>query len=110
MAELLDKKYESDKLGIVCQVRMGEAEAAVYTAPTAAQDSDLHGFNGASPKRFGLHCRGVRLKGASPDLKGKSRFVPVGTVAALAALVTGDELSIGAGAWKITKKKDEFVV
>lgn len=110
MAELLDKKYESDKLGIVCQVRMGEAEAAVYVEPAAVQDSQLHGFNGASPKRFGLHTRGLRLKGASPDLKGKTRFVPVGTVAAMAAQNIGDEISIGPGAWKITKKKDEFVV
>lgn len=110
MAELVDKKYESDKLGIICSVRMGTDEAAIYTEPAAVSDSDLHGFNGSSPKRFGLHTRGVILKGASPALKGKSRFIPVGTVAALAALQKGEELNIGPGAWTITKKKDEFVV
>lgn len=113
MANFVDRKYESDLLGLIIQVRMGDGEAAVYgTEPTAAKDSSLHAFNGGSKRKFGVHARGLILKrttGTVPDLVVKRSFIPSPTVAAFDAVDLDSTLTISGNAWTVERKQSETV-
>ncbi|AXH78949.1 MAG: hypothetical protein [Circular genetic element sp.] len=113
MANFVDKKYESDNLGAVIQVRMSDAEGAAYTGePAAARDSSLHAFNGGSKRKFGVHARGLKLKrttGTAPDLRVRYSFIPVGTVTAYDAATIDSTVTIGGVAWTVDEKIPETV-
>lgn len=113
MANFVDKKYESDLLGLVIQVRMGDGEAAAYgTEPTAAKDSSLHAFNGGSKRKFGVHARGFILKrttGTEPDLRVRRSFIPSPTIAAFDATQLDSVVTISGTAWTVEKKQSETV-
>jgi hypothetical protein len=116
MAANVDGIYESDKLGQLILVRLRAAEGAAYTPAVPAANAltlELHAFNGASRRRFGVHARGVRLSrvvGTGNEASKRRAFLPVGTVAALNAYKTGDEVSIGGVAWSVSGKRDETIV
>jgi hypothetical protein len=108
MANFIDKKYESDTLGLVIQVRMADGEAAVYgTEPSGAKDSSLHAFNGGSRRKFGVHCRGFKLKrttGAAPDLRSHFSFLPSPTKTAFDAQKLDEVKTISGVAWTVIEK------
>ena len=116
MAANVDGKYESDKLGQIILVRLRAAEGAAYTPAVPAggvETLDLHAFNGASKRRFGIHARGVKLNrvvGTGNDATKKRGFLPVGTVAALAGYNKDDVISIGGVEWTVSGKLDETIV
>ena len=111
MANFVDKKYESDLLGLVIQVRMSDAEADVYgTEPTAVRDSRLHAFNGGSRRKFGIHARGLILKrttGTAPDLRVRRTFLPKPTVALWEAVELDSAVTIGTISWTVDSKVAE---
>lgn len=113
MANFVDKKYESDKLGLVIEVRMGTGEAAVYgVEPTGARDSALHAFNGASRRRFGVHARGYKLKrttGTAPNLRNFFSFIPSPTVTAFDAAALDSTITVDGVAWTLAEKISETV-
>lgn len=113
MANFVDKKYESDLLGIVIQVRMGDGEAAVYAGePTAAKDASLHAFNGGSKRKFGVHARGfklVRTTGTAPNLIKHYTFIPCGSVTAYASQALDATVTIGGLAYTVEEKIPETV-
>lgn len=113
MANFVDKKYESDSLSAVIQVRMSDAEAAAYTGePSAARDSSLHAFNGGSKRKFGVHARGLKLKrttGTAPDVRVRYSFIPVGTVAVYDSTEIDATVTIGGVAWTVDAKIPETV-
>lgn len=113
MANSVSATYDSSVLGATIYVRLRAAEAAVYTNGGANADFGLHAFNGNSRRRFGIHCRGVRLNrlsGAAPDQVVKSAFLPVGTEAALAAIALDSKVSIGGIEWTVKAKLPESSV
>jgi hypothetical protein len=113
MANFVDKKYESDQLGLVIQVRMGSDEAAVYGAePTGTKDSNLHAFNGGSRRKFGVHSRGFKLKrstGTAPNLINHFAFLPSPTTTAFTAQALDATITIGGVDWKVDSKLPETV-
>lgn len=116
MAANVDGFYESDKLGAIILVRLRAAEGAAYTPAVpavGAETLDLHAFNGASRRRFGVHARGLKLTrvvGTGAEATKKRTFLPVGTVVALAGFKKDDEVSIGGVAWQVSGKVDETIV
>lgn len=116
MAANVEGFYESDKLGAIILVRLRASEGAAYTAAVPAANVstlELHAFNGASKRRFGVHARGVKLSrvvGTGNEASKKRAFLPVGTVAALNAYKKGDEISIAGVPWKVSGKQDETIV
>lgn len=115
----LDRPYESDKLGLVIQVRLGEAELAAYGAPAGPIDSQLHAFNGASRRRFGVHARGFILKrevvANDTNVPGGKltktyySFVPVGTLATWGAAAIGSTIALGGLDYELHVKQEETV-
>ena len=113
MANSIDATYDSTALGSTIYVRLRAAEGAVYTPGAATADFGLHAFNGASRRRFGIHCRGVRLSrltGVAPEQSVKRGFLPVGTEAALTAIALESEITIGGVVWTVKGKVPESTV
>jgi hypothetical protein len=108
MANSIDGTYDSSLLAQTIYVRLGAAEGAVYVGGAATVDVGMHGFNGASRRRFGLHCRGARL-GRLDNGVPKRAFLPYGTEAALDALVLESTITIDGVVWKVKKKVPEQV-
>jgi len=112
MANSKDLNYDSSTLGSTVKIRLRADEAAVYTPGAATADFQLHAFNGASRRRFGIHARGAilsRLAGTAPEQTVKSAFLPYGTEAALDALALDSSVTIGGVAWTVKKKVPETV-
>jgi hypothetical protein len=111
MANFVDRKYESDLLGLVIQVRMSDQEAAVYgTEPAAARDSKLHAFNGGSKRKFGIHARGLILKrttGTAPDLRVRRTFLPKPTVTSWEGVALDSTVTIASVDWTVDSKTAE---
>jgi len=110
MANSKSLNYDSTILGSTIKVRLRAAEAAVYVPGNATADFQLHAFNGASRRRFGIHARGAnltRLTGTAPDQVRRRTFLPYGTEAALDALALDSEVTIGGVAWTVAAKVPE---
>lgn len=113
MANSVDATYDSSTLGSTIRIRLRAAEGAVYTPGAASADFQLHAFNGASRRRFGIHARGAnltRLVGTAPDQRRLRTFLPYGTEAALDALALGSTVTIGGTAWTVASKAPETAV
>jgi hypothetical protein len=113
MANSVDATYDSKVLASTIYVRLRAAEGAVYTSGAATADFTLHAFNGASRRRFGIHCRGVRLSrltGTAPEQTLKRSFLPVGTEAALDSIALESTITIGGIAWTVKGKVPESSV
>jgi hypothetical protein len=109
MANAVDGTYDSDVLGVTVYVRLRASEGAVYVAGAASADAQLHAFNGASRRRFGIHARGARLSRIDGGVV-KRTFLPYGTQAALDALALESTITIGGVVWKVKGKVPESSV
>lgn len=109
MANSIDGTYDSTYLAQTIYVRLGAPEGAVYVAGAGTADIALHGFNGASRRRFGIHCRGAKLSRLDAGVV-KRAFLPYGTEAALDALELESSITIGGVAWRVKGKVPEQVV
>lgn len=106
MANAVDGTYDSSVLGVTIYVRLQAAEGAVYTPGAASADAQLHAFNGASRRRFGIHSRGARLSRVDAGVVKRS-FLPFGTEAALIALALESTITIGGVVWTVKGKVPE---
>jgi hypothetical protein len=109
MANAIDGTYDSGVLGATVYIRLRAAEGAVYVAGGASADFQLHAFNGASRRRFGIHARGARLSRIDGGVV-KRTFLPYGTQAALDALALESNITIGGIVWKVKGKVPESSV
>lgn len=111
MANFVDVPYESD-LGIVCLIRVSDAELAATTPSASPVDAPFHCLNSGSRRKFGIHPRGLvlsRIVGTAPNTFTKQSFLAAPTLAAYSAASVGSTLSIGANAWTISGKRPESV-
>lgn len=106
MANSVEGTYDSSVLGATIYVRLRAAEGAVYTVGAATADFQLHAFNGASRRRFGIHARGARLGRIDAGVVKRS-FLPYGTQAALDAVALESTVTIGGIVWKVKGKVPE---
>lgn len=109
MANSVDGTYDSGILGATIYVRLRAAEGAVYKPGAAIADVQLHAFNGASRRRFGIHARGARLSRLDGGVVKRS-FLPYGTQALLDALALESKVTIGGVDWVVKGKVPESSV